>query len=70
MVEIIAVEVMFHGEKWLISSVYKQPKVQDEDFTGKLKSLLNTCMRDCRNLVLMGDLNINVNKQNHTLVDV
>ncbi len=31
-IEVMVMEVVLKGEKWLYTSVYKQPKVNDRDF--------------------------------------
>ena len=63
-VEIVAVELILNGEKWLFFSVYKQPKVKDE------RKIIDKCTAEGLKTILVGDLNIDVSKSQHCLLNV
>ncbi len=61
-IEYLIVEVDLNGEKWLVLSVYKQPKVKDETLIRLLSSLLDRCSKEYRNFIMIGDMNVDVTK--------
>jgi len=69
-VEMIVLELILKNEKWLFISLYKQPKVTDRDFAAFLDDYIIRLKRDCHNLVLTGDLNIDFNSRNITINDI
>ena len=64
-VEMLALELILHDEKWLLISVYKQPKVKNGHIVEFLDSLLNKCSSEVQNCIICGDLNINVLPSGH-----
>ncbi len=56
-IEVMVFEVTLKGEKWLFSSVHKQPKVTDKQFSDGVEEF-NACKKECPNLVVAGDINI------------
>ena len=69
-VEIMAVELILNGEKWLFCSVYKQPKVKDEHIIDILCKIIDKCTAEGLKTILVGDLNIDVSKSQHCLLNV
>ncbi len=70
-IETLAVEVVLNEEKWLICSIYKQPKVKDGKLVCILSSLLDKFSKDYTNFILVGDMNVNVRQvKRHCLSDV
>ena len=63
-VEVMIISITLNKEKWVIISAYKQPKVKDKDIVS---ILVDKCILVAPNLVITGDLNINVSKKNHSL---
>ena len=63
-IEVLAVEVTINKEKWLFISMYKQPKVKANNIINCVDNIMNHCINfDC-NIVIMGDLNVNMLKRN------
>ncbi len=70
MIETLAVEVVFNDEKWLVCSIYKQPKVKDGNLVRILSSLLDTFSADYTKFILVGDINVDVRQtKRHCLSD-
>ena len=69
-VEIVAVELILNGEKWLFCSVYKQPKLKDEHIIDILCKIIGKCTAEGLKTILVGDLNIDVSKSHHCLLNV
>ncbi len=69
-IEVMVMEVVLKGEKWLYASVYKQPKVNDRDFVAFLEEHINICRRECSNIVVTGDINLDIWKKGSCVQDV
>ena len=65
----MAVELILNGEKWLFCSVYKQQKVKDEHIIDILCKIIDKCAEGLKT-ILVGDLNIDVSKSQHCLLNV
>ena len=63
----IIIEVWLHKEKWFFMSVYKPPGVNDNLFVNDLMSICNRMLLESRNIVINGDLNINMLTQGNKL---
>ena len=63
-VECLAVEVRLCNEKWIILSVYKKPKTKNDVFIRSNKNLLYKCIIEQCNVIVCGDMNIDVLKTN------
>ena len=59
-IEIIIVEIVINKEKWLLLSMYKQPKVSKSCLQDVLELLMDKVMDEARNIILFGDLNVNM----------
>ncbi len=66
-IEILIIELMLKKEKWLLCSIYKQPKVKDSEFINILEKLVGSLSINNCNYVLIGDFNINVFNDKHCL---
>ena len=58
-------EVILCAEKWVICRMYKQPGTPECELIHVMDNLLNSSLKDYSNVILLGDLNINVSKPNH-----
>ena len=56
----MVIEATLKCEKWVFISVYKQPKVGINKLVTVGKQLLSSCYREYKDIVLMGDLNVNM----------
>ena len=63
-IEILAVEVLIHKEKWIFVNVYKQPKVKVNLIIEIVESIITQLTQFDVNVVLLGDFNVNMFKQN------
>ena len=61
-VETICIEVYIRSERWIICTVYKQPKLKDCEFYNIFERAIGSISHECSNYVIMGDLNINMLK--------
>ena len=69
-IEIIVIEVKLYKEKWFICNIYKQPKVKNEHIVEVLESVLDRTIGDSANVILVGDLNVDVSNPSHGLKHV
>ena len=60
----MSVEVSINKETWLFISMYKQPKVRTTLLTDCVEAVTNECALDYGNIVILGDLNVNMLKSN------
>ena len=63
-IEILSVEVSINKETWLFISMYKQPKVRTMLLIDCLEAVTNEFALDNCNIVILGDLNVNMLKSN------
>ncbi len=63
-------EVILCAEKWVICRMYKQPGTPECELIHVMDNLLNSSLKDYSNVILLGDLNINVSKPNHPLKEL
>ena len=63
-IELLAVEITIKGEKWIMVSVYKQPKVHNNTMTQCIDRIMNVCLNSYHNIVLLGDFNVNMANPN------
>ena len=61
---LLSVEVLINKETWLFISMYKQPKVRTMLLIDCLEAVTNECSLDNCNIVILGDLNVNMLKSN------
>ena len=57
-IEIISLELTVSKRKWIIFSVYRPPKTNFEIFFSELNIYLDKATRTYKNIVLLGDINI------------
>ena len=69
-IECLIIEIVVKSEKWLFCSMYKQPKVTDNDFKYVFDQFINDINSKYSNVVIVGDLNINMSRQSHCLNDI
>ena len=63
-IEILSVDVSINKETWLFISMYKQLKVRTMLLIYCLEAVTNMCALDNCNIVILGDLNVNMLKSN------
>ena len=63
----MAVELILQKEKWIPFSVYKQPRVKNNCLIRVLEFIFDTVNHEAKNIILCGDLNINMMKENNCL---
>ena len=63
-VECLAVEVRLCNEKWIILSLYKEPKTKNDVFIRNIENILDKCIIEQCNVIACGDMNIDVLKTN------
>lgn len=63
-IEMMVLELTIKREKWLLCSLYKQPKVSDSNFKDILENVITKLGQDGRNFLIIGDFNVNTLKQN------
>ena len=63
-IETLAIELSLKGKKWLFLSMYKQPLVKSKSLVEALEWLFN---QSSKNLIVFGDLNVNMMKQSKCL---
>ena len=63
-IECLAIEFRLCNEKWIILSVYKEPKTKDAIFISNIENLLNKCFTEQCNMIVSGDMNIDMLKSN------
>ena len=64
-VELMAVEITIKSKKWVCVSIYKQPKVKLYYITVIIDDIMAVLAQCDYNIVLIGDFNINVVRQNY-----
>ena len=64
-IEIICVEVTVNKEKWIILSMYKQPKVKTTLLVDCIDQIMSQCVHLDVNFILIGDLNVNMLSPNN-----
>ena len=63
--EIICSQLTIRNEKWIIVSAYRPPLYSNLiNFFKDLENILNQALSKCDNIIVMGDLNINVQNSN------
>ena len=63
-IEILAVEVIMRKEKWILLSIYKQPKISISHVNEIMDKIMIELNSVCSNIIILGDLNINMLKRN------
>ena len=69
-VEYIVLETCLKGEKIFFISVYKPPDVSNECLSSFLETVCTMCLRECKSIYIMGDLNVNFNCKPHALSEI
>ena len=69
-IEGLAVELNLNGDKWIIVNVYKQPQTPNGIFLNCIDNVLSLCTQAAPNIIICGDLNINVLNTNNCIKDV
>ena len=71
-IELQAIEITVNDEKWLVINMYKEPKTPDATLVDHLDKMLSTYCSQYTNVVLCGDINVNMLKNNsiRDIVDV
>ena len=63
--EIICSQLTIRNKKWIIVSAYRPPFYSNLiNFFKDLENILNQALSKCDNIVVMGDVNINVQNSN------
>ncbi len=57
-IEVLVLELILKGSKWLFSSVYKQLKVTDMQCSVFLENHFSACEKVCSNLVPTDNINL------------
>ena len=63
-IELQALEITVNDEKWLVINMYKDPKTPDAIFIDHHDKLLSTYCSQYTNVVINGDINVNMLKNN------
>ena len=63
-IELQALEITVNDEKWLVINMYKETKIPDATLVDDLDKLLSTYCSQYTNVVLCGDINVNMLKNN------
>ena len=63
-IELQAIEITVNDEKWLVINMYKEPKTPDATLVDHLDKLLSTYCSQYTNVVLCGNINVNMLKNN------
>jgi hypothetical protein len=63
-IEILAVEVVMRKEKWIILSIYKQPKTSTNCIVETVDKIMMQLAQNNFNIVILGDFNINMYNRN------
>ncbi len=58
--EIMVLELMAKGRKWMYCSVDKQPLVSDADLVRNMDKLFNVLEAEKVDFIVCGDMNVNV----------
>ena len=66
----IVIELRLRKEKWFVISVYKPPPVKDDVFMSELSQICDYIYRESDNVILIGDMNINMNVEGNVLSDL
>ena len=69
-IELMVIEIMIYNEKWLMLNLYKQPKVKNSCIIEVLEYLFDKCRQNANNILLFGDLNINMMNPNNCVKPV
>ena len=69
-IELMVLEIRINAEKWLLVNMYKQPKVRNNCLTNVLVTLLDQVMYETNNVILFGDLNVNLLELNNCLSEI
>ena len=65
--EIICLEITINKRKWLIYSFYRSESFSDlTTFLGELKKSIDKAINKYENIILMGDINVDVSDRNNT----
>ena len=68
-IETMVFEVLVKHETWILSCIYKQPKVKNQCLSDCLENHYTKCLREASNQVILGDLNIDMSVPKHCLLD-
>lgn len=66
----IIIEVWLRKEKWFFVSLYKPPPVNDVFFINELKYILDQLLLESNDIVINGDLNINMLSSGNRLEEI
>ncbi len=68
-IETLVLEIKIKSEKWVLSSLYKQPKVKPGTMSMAIDTHINSCKAVTPNSVIVGDINLDVLKQKNCVRD-
>ena len=68
-IETLTVELTMKSEKWVVCSLCKQPKVSNQKLVSVLEYMLGKLYHEYINVILVGDININMSKPPSTIND-
>ena len=60
----MAIEVRLCNEKWILLNVYKEPTTINDVFICNIECLLDKCVSEQCNVIVWGDMNVNMLKTN------
>jgi hypothetical protein len=60
----LVLEINMYKKRWIISGLYKPPKITDNSFQDSLCTLLDNTFSITNNTIVTGDLNFNMNEDN------
>ena len=68
--ETLAIEIQLNAEKLIFFSMYKQPKLNNGKFLGLFDDIMMKCSQQVKNIIIVGDLNVNFINSKHCLRDI
>ena len=68
-VEYLVLETCVKGEKIFFLLIYKPPGIKNDELVQFLESLCTLCLKECKSMYVLGDLNVNMLSETHMLTD-
>ena len=63
-IQTMVIECDIGKEKWMIITLYKLPRIKNEHLVEHLDNLYNIVLNETKDVICMGDINVNMLKQN------
>ena len=61
--ELTAIEIHQNKRKWLFIGIYKPPSQSDNEFTNRLRLIIDYYLPKFENIILIGDFNLSTENQ-------